>query len=99
MGALRPLPRSVIDDSLASWDFICKQLRKRILENHFQAWIEPLRVLKFDRKRLLLQTESAFAKSWIQEHYSKVILEVLGEHCALAVDFRLELRSSLLRIS
>ncbi len=53
---------------VALWTSIASELRERLGERNFLAWIEPIELISADGE-LVLQVPSAFFQTWIERHF------------------------------
>jgi chromosomal replication initiator protein len=50
------------------WDRFLLHLQKDLGEKTVKAWIEPIRIAKFDAANLYLEAPDSFSVSWFEEH-------------------------------
>ncbi|MDR1686107.1 MAG: chromosomal replication initiator protein DnaA [Desulfovibrio sp.] len=72
------------------WSEICEILGKSISPGQLKLWIHPLIPARCG-KDLLLRAPSAFVcshvRSWFTAHLEKAVAEVMGEECAVSVEY------------
>ncbi|UCF79883.1 MAG: chromosomal replication initiator protein DnaA [Candidatus Eiseniibacteriota bacterium] len=58
---------------------MCNLLRKKINEQSFQTWLNPLRPKPCEDGRLLLEVPNAFFADWIEQHYLRLIEDAAAD--------------------
>ena len=60
-----------------AWNSCLRELRKKVLSQSYQTWLEPLRCTRFDSDKIVLETPHSFAVSWVEENYLDHIRKVV----------------------
>ncbi len=59
------------------WGSAKNELKDRVGESTYHAWIEPLQPNKITESGVVLEAPDAFFKDWVESHYLKIILDAL----------------------
>lgn len=62
----------------AAWDAVYKELRDEFGEAVYRSWLKPLTLQAFYHNTIEVSVPTRFMRDWIQTHYSKRILEMVG---------------------
>ncbi len=63
---------------LAAWAAVYKELRDEFGEAVYRSWLKPLTLQAYYHGTVEVSVPTRFMRDWIQTHYSKRILEMLG---------------------
>jgi chromosomal replication initiator protein len=75
------------------WESALADLRERLSEENYEAWLGSVRFDGFDGKRLRIRIPNRFYADWIRTHYLDLLLESLRTRSAIAnieVDWKID---------
>src|SRR5437899_8434895 len=61
------------------WSECLQNIRKRVNNQNFKTWFEPITPLKFESNVLYLEVPSQFFSEWLEEHYYSLLNEVVTQ--------------------
>lgn len=59
------------------WTETLNRLRSEITTQSFETWLEPTKGVEIKDKQLIIDVPSVFFASWLEEHYSDLVVEIL----------------------
>lgn len=62
-----------------TWFECLKLIKRRVNNQNFQAWFEPIIPLRMSNGKLLVQVPSQFFSEWLEEHHYSLLSEVLAQ--------------------
>jgi chromosomal replication initiator protein len=75
-------------DHYTAWKKCLDGIKGQTSAQAFETWFKPITPVKLDQKILTIQVPSQFFYEWLEEHYVKVLREVLDDK--LGPEYRLE---------
>lgn len=66
-------------DLSAVWQSCLDVIRDNVNPQSFQTWFRPLRALRLQDQKLVLQVPSQFFYEWLEQHYPKIIRDALNQ--------------------
>lgn len=77
-----------------TWTEVLQEIRKRISDQKFQTWFEPIQVVKLDHEKLILEVPNPFFGDWFEEHNLPILHEVLQAQLGAVPEVRFVVSSS-----
>lgn len=62
-----------------TWSEVLADIRKRVSNQKFQTWFEPIQVLKLDADRVVLEVPNPFFGDWFEEHNLPILKDSLTQ--------------------
>ena len=69
------------------WAAVLRELRERLGERNYLAWIEPIEIAKAEGE-LVLRVPSVFFQTWIERHFADTIREVAAAQLGSSYSIR-----------
>jgi chromosomal replication initiator protein len=63
-----------------TWSEVLEEVQKKVSDQKFQTWFEPIQLLKFEPDKLVLEVPNPFFGDWFEEHNLPILEDVLREH-------------------
>jgi len=77
-----------------TWTEVLQEIRKRISDQKFQTWFEPIQVVKLDQEKLILEVPNPFFGDWFEEHNLPILHEILQTQLGAVPEVRFVVSSS-----
>jgi chromosomal replication initiation ATPase DnaA len=77
------------------WENSQKQIKESIGETSYETWFSSINVRENDQQSLEIETPDEFFKNWIEEHYLKVIQDVIHANTHQHIDILLSVNNNL----
>lgn len=61
------------------WNKVLHALKSRVPGPNFETWFRPLKLLRQEQSRLLVQAPNPLARDWIDNHYEGLFQEILKD--------------------
>ena len=68
-----------MSDHQKIWNNCLSSIRKDVEEQAFSTWFAPIVPIGFNRNVLTIQVPSQFFYEWLEEHYVKILREVIND--------------------
>lgn len=62
-----------------TWKYILKQLKKRITQHSYNAWIDPIELSKIVNQTVYLNVPDEVFVYWLTTYYTQVIADELSK--------------------
>jgi chromosomal replication initiator protein len=62
-----------------TWSEVMLDIRKRVSNQKFQTWFEPIQVLKLDTDKVVLEVPNPFFGDWFEEHNLPILKDALAQ--------------------
>ena len=66
-----------------SWSKVRLKLKSKLGQNIFKNWIEPLQLVKIEKKTVYFNVSSSFIANWIDRNYREIIIETFNNQDVL----------------
>ena len=63
-----------------TWSEVLEEVQKKVSDQKFQTWFEPIQLLKFEPDKLVIEVPNPFFGDWFEEHNLPILEDVLREH-------------------
>ncbi len=63
-----------------TWVEVLQEIRKRVSNQKFQTWFEPIQVLKLESEKVILEVPNPFFGDWFEEHNLPILLDTLRQY-------------------